>query len=212
MEDFTDQKYHVAINGIMTATVVKDWKNEWFFHKMTGVVIFKMPLLLDLIKSYATSQHSDKKDDKSSGEVILNAMNAIEYGYEADYHEYPAPPKLDPNGVSYESKIKQLICADDIINFVDINGLTPLYFAVPDVKLVKLLLDNGANPNCGSPPLMRACREGSYECAELLLQAGASPSVCDENGYKAIFHIVVEKKRPDLLKLLLAYRKKTATL
>jgi len=55
-------------------------------------------------------------------------------------------------------------------------------------KVVKILLDNGADPNGsgdGGVPLYLACRHPSLRTIELLLDAGADPNGCGGSGSRA---------------------------
>jgi ankyrin repeat protein len=64
---------------------------------------------------------------------------------------------------------------------VNKSGWTPLHYAAtgPEPRLVRLLIDKGAELNAPSPngttPLMMAAQYGSEESVKLLLQRGADP-------------------------------------
>ena len=74
------------------------------------------------------------------------------------------------------------------INEKDCVGTTRLFEAVSDgnVKLVKRLLGEGADPNIaennGTTPLMEAATDGSKVMVELLLSYGAAPDAKDKFG------------------------------
>ncbi|MCL7044833.1 hypothetical protein MKW94_000997, partial [Papaver nudicaule] len=72
---------------------------------------------------------------------------------------------------------------------------------------VKVLLDHGANPNlatreCMHRPLISAISVKSWECVELLLQAGADPNAVP-HGHSSPLALVAEDGRVDVIKLLL---------
>ncbi len=79
------------------------------------------------------------------------------------------------------------------INIASKNGfeVTPLHSAVAGshLAIVKLLLDNGANPNAeqiaGIRPLHAAAHKGESEIVELLLKNGADPNARNEEGKTA---------------------------
>ena len=83
--------------------------------------------------------------------------------------------------------IKQLIVAGGDINARDARGETPLNrLRGLNVEEIKLLLDEGANPNCadnlGRSPLHEAARYGRIRVVQLLLDAGANPHQADLSG------------------------------
>uniref|UniRef100_A0A1X7TD98 Uncharacterized protein n=1 Tax=Amphimedon queenslandica TaxID=400682 RepID=A0A1X7TD98_AMPQE len=60
-----------------------------------------------------------------------------------------------------------------------------------DYETVKVLLDNGADPNIGLEseylaPLIEAAREGHINVVELLLSKGADPNCIDQEGDTAL--------------------------
>ena len=74
------------------------------------------------------------------------------------------------------------------INTCDSNGNTLLILACMngDFNIVKLLLDNGANPNCANliknTPLHYAISHREYEIADLLIKNGANDDLENING------------------------------
>ena len=91
----------------------------------------------------------------------------------------------------------------------DVDGSSPLLRAVTfgDTKLVRLLLDLGANPNTkaengGETPLQLAIREKMPGVVAGLLNAGADPNVRDDKGTTPLLHALVRGDR-QLTNLLL---------
>lgn len=95
-------------------------------------------------------------------------------------------------------EMKQLLDAGADPNEQDLLGMTPLHITAcrgcPD--LVKLLIERGADLDItnrdGRTPLFSACTWSLHgdsdfaECAILLLDAGADPTIIDDLGYDAI--------------------------
>ena len=79
----------------------------------------------------------------------------------------------------------------DLFDTVGVNLLTRAVMTA-DYNIVKILLDNGANPNLinktktGSTPLMMASGYKSLKIAKLLLKKGADVNIPDNNGDPAI--------------------------
>ncbi|XP_065864326.1 uncharacterized protein [Euphorbia lathyris] len=75
-----------------------------------------------------------------------------------------------------------------------------------NVKAMKILLDNNANPNMihlpAPSPLIESILSGSFECVKLLLQAGADPNmVC--GGVRPLHVAVSEGADTEIIKCLL---------
>jgi ankyrin repeat protein len=89
------------------------------------------------------------------------------------------------------------LCRQLIARDADVNkpGWTPLHYAAANslseaVEVVRLLLEHFAyidadSPN-GTTPLMMAARYGSYEVVQVLLDAGADPSLKNALGLTAL--------------------------
>jgi len=74
-------------------------------------------------------------------------------------------------------------------NIIDIDGWTPLMWAVQDnnVALINLLIDAGADPNLQDPyeetALIKAISQESVETTRALIKAGADPSLSSSYGW-----------------------------
>jgi ankyrin repeat protein len=76
-----------------------------------------------------------------------------------------------------------------------------------DVAQVKALLDKGASVNSKSPygqtPLFFACDRGNVEIVKLLIERGADLNVEDTFYHASALSWAVQKKRYEVVKLLL---------
>jgi uncharacterized protein len=89
---------------------------------------------------------------------------------------------------------------------------TPLTLAAFEgrVKIVKYLLDVGADPNYsasnGWTPLIAAANDGRKRVVEILLDAGANPNLADANGKTALHHLCFcpRKVAPEIVSILIA--------
>jgi uncharacterized protein len=84
--------------------------------------------------------------------------------------------------------VNQLIAKDADVNK---TGWTPLHYAASGAKapIILILLEHSAyvdaeSPN-GSTPLMMAAMYGNVECVKLLLEAGADPTLKNQQGLNA---------------------------
>jgi len=87
------------------------------------------------------------------------------------------------------SKVEEYIRTGVNINGTDSKGNSALMFAANSGKfeIVKLLLENGANPNQrnfveGFTPIFDAIKNGHYDIVKLLIESGADLSVTDNQG------------------------------
>ena len=104
-------------------------------------------------------------------------------------------------------------------NTQDSLGSTPLNFALEyrsntiDPRVVRLLLDHGANPNIlariqqGNTPLHRASRSGRIEIVRLLVEHGASVEAQDDAGMTPL-DVASGEQREEIIKLLLEHHVK----
>lgn len=78
---------------------------------------------------------------------------------------------------------------------VNINGYSPLTLAAFEgrVRVVKLLLELGADPNFstsnGWTPIIAAANDGRTQIVKVLLKAGANPNSSDSRGRTALHHL-----------------------
>jgi ankyrin repeat protein len=79
-------------------------------------------------------------------------------------------------------------------------GWTPLHYAAsgPDVKMVALMLDRGADVNAAAPnlntPLMMAARYGAEESVKLLLSRGADKKRLNDKGQSAVDYARISER------------------
>jgi ankyrin repeat protein len=103
------------------------------------------------------------------------------------------------------------LCEKLIARDADVNkpGWAPLHYAATGahLKVMQLLLDHSAyidaeSPN-GSTPLMMAAMYGNAESVDLLLKAGADPTLKNSLGLTAV-DFAVGAERPDSVELIAA--------
>jgi hypothetical protein len=99
---------------------------------------------------------------------------------------------------------------------VDVNAqnnsrCTPLDCASRDPRLVRLLIERGADPNLrgwsGFTPLHHALERGKIEMARVLIEHGASVEVKNNDG-RTPLDIASGEQREEIIKLLLEHRAK----
>ncbi|UII80237.1 ankyrin repeat domain-containing protein [Flagellimonas sp. CMM7] len=108
------------------------------------------------------------------------------------------------------------ILPNTIVNVLDSTGLSALSHAVrsKELKLVKLLLEKGANPNLinndnlETTPLMQCSNVNSLEIAALLIEKGADVNALDKNG-DPVIHWAAYFGQEELTQLLLDNNAKT---
>ena len=91
----------------------------------------------------------------------------------------------------------------------DTAGNTPLFYACMKGTrdIVKLLLDNGADPgianNANMTPLHAVSKSGNKEITAMLLDAGADINATDKEGKTALLYTLAEQ-RTETAKYLIA--------
>lgn len=108
------------------------------------------------------------------------------------------------------------ILPNAIVNALDSTGLSALSHAVrsKELKLVKLLLEKGANPNLinkdnlRTTALMQCSNVNSPEIAALLIEKGADVNILDKNG-DPVIHWAAYFGQEELTQLLLDHNAKT---
>ncbi|KAG8534374.1 uncharacterized protein KY384_001219 [Bacidia gigantensis] len=93
-------------------------------------------------------------------------------------------------GIADQDVEQILTTTRHIIDSLDRNGRTPLYWAVrrADFPSLKLLLEYGANPNTGVSSIGWSCSNlySTPECLRYLLDHGTDPSDRDLDGHTAL--------------------------
>ncbi len=102
------------------------------------------------------------------------------------------PPLIEAVEESDLKRAQKLIAKGADVNQQNSYGYSALFLAAAsgDTKIVKLLLDAGANVNARGPTgsaLARAAQQGNPEIVRLLLQAGAELEAKDSSGWTALF-------------------------
>lgn len=98
--------------------------------------------------------------------------------------------------------VKYLINNGAVIDAIDEDGMTPLVLASGNgcLLIVKLLLENGANPNIQIrksgmiTPLHNACAWGCNDCVKVLIKYGANINLKDIDGHKPKYYAKKAKK------------------
>ena len=105
-------------------------------------------------------------------------------------------------------KIENIVNVQDI-NALDIDGRSPLYWAIRrgDIHAASTLLDYGADPLSAANAISWTCR-GDMEDAQslkLLLQSGIDPDSHDLDGHTPLQACGIYGRGEEFLKVLLAY-------
>ncbi len=78
------------------------------------------------------------------------------------------------------------------VNLGSYKGITPLRYASDNVKIAKILIENGANINQTDNERYTALMSGAfhqkYDFVKLLLENGAEPNMTDNKGWTALFY------------------------
>ncbi|MGC9367824.1 MAG: ankyrin repeat domain-containing protein, partial [bacterium] len=102
--------------------------------------------------------------------------------------------------------IEDLIKNGANVNEKDLaNNETPLFYGIEEERVVRVLLENGAEVNIadfeGETPLLEASRNNDVEIINLLLDNGAEVNVVNEKGYTPLL-ISVSYENYDVAELL----------
>ncbi|XP_050795316.1 IQ motif and ankyrin repeat domain-containing protein 1 isoform X2 [Gopherus flavomarginatus] len=139
-------------------------------------------------------RQKEEEKKKQQREIQQRKKRMLEAAFDGDVEEMKAVLKevnLDTkNGVGTNEKRKATHLCNHInmVECTDANGNTPLSEAAGGghPSAIKLLIENGANPNCkggfGRTPLYRAAFGGHTAAVETLLQYGADPRLYADDG------------------------------
>lgn len=116
-------------------------------------------------------------------------------------------------GLKYANLAEQLQLDDSLIYIADSAGWTPLHWATwqGDPEAVKTLLYHGAQPQLGTvfdeTSLHLAAHTGSYDCARLLLETGASVAAVNLDGRTPLHGVAQSRQHGSILVELLVSSK-----
>ena len=153
-----------------------------------------------------------KTDDKSAFDKLINHIPNIDSLIQANKNENSYTL------LGYACKYKRCHLAEQLINMKadietgesdEILVFDALSVAVQseDMCLVKLLLNNGANPNrwnseTGFTVLSLSCMLNNYDIAKLLIESGAEVDGVGDTGFEYIIYPLLHAVRSNNIKLV----------
>lgn len=142
----------------------------------------------------------------------------VSKGADITNKDYTGRDALFWASISLKSKaVESLIKAGVNVNTENCIKTTPLIAAIeskePDInrdEVIKLLLDNGANPDAtdlrGKAALILATTSGNEKMIEMLLSKGANVDIKDLVNNKTPLQIAIENKNDKIIGLLIAHK------
>ena len=125
-----------------------------------------------------------------------NYWTPLHYALGSDEFTDELCPK--PNPEKTLAVVKILVEAKANVNAEDDHGVTPVYLALADLKILKYLSEHGGcieagDAYRGQSPLHFAIHDASLEVVEFILKEGGINKIneCDGNGYAPLHHAVL---------------------
>lgn len=132
----------------------------------------------------------------------VNKQNAWNYWTPLHYalgsDEFTDELCTKPNPEKTFEIVKILVEAKANVNAEDDHGVTPVYLALVDLKILKYLSEHGGcldagNAYRGQTPLHCAIHDAPVEVIEFILKKGGIKKInaCDGNGYAPLHHAIL---------------------
>ncbi|XP_051156484.1 BRCA1-associated RING domain protein 1-like [Leptopilina boulardi] len=173
----------------------------------------KHTVLSDIIKETPSSGENEKTKCSDADTVLLNDSYGFETMKSIDIKESKNKRTTTSKKTTSRKKSNSLTKAPKIpknINRKNRRGETPLHQACVknEIETVKILLENGANPNTKDnadwTPLQESVNKGYYEISKMLLENGAWPDTPGLDNRTALHEAVINNLEK-LVKLLLQF-------
>ncbi|XP_051154458.1 BRCA1-associated RING domain protein 1-like [Leptopilina boulardi] len=168
---------------------------------------------LDIIKETPSSSENEKTKCSDADTVILNDSYGFETMRSIEFNESKNIRATKSKKTTGRQKNNSLTKAPKIpkdINKKNKRGETPLHQACvkKQIETVKILLDNGANPNTKDnanwTPLQESVYKGYYGISKMLLENGAWPNTPGLDNRTALHEAVINNLEKTV-KLLLQF-------
>lgn len=147
-----------------------------------------------LLEELRNGLDPDARTSDGSSLVFLAALHGSWESLEVLFSSGADPNTKRKDGktaLSLAGKRNYRKCAEVLLfngadpNVVDADGRTPLYYHAAG-GMGKKLLESGADPNIGDPPLNVAIDSECWDTAAKMLDAGADPTRRDKRGLTAL--------------------------
>lgn len=142
---------------------------------------------------------ADSRLQNNEGKTAVDM--AAEKGYSRALELMEADTLLQACKINQKRSVQAILKRGGIdVNEQDEECGTPLIYACQNnaLEIVKMLLDNGANPNIGNQknitPLHFSAALGAVPIVNLLVKAGADVNCTDNNGITPLMYMVIKEK------------------
>lgn len=147
---------------------------------------------------------ADSRLQNNEGKTAVDM--AAEKGYSRALELMEADTLLQACKINQKRSVQAILKRGGIdVNEQDEECGTPLIYACQNnaLEIVKMLLDNGANPNIGNQknitPLHFSAALGAVSIVNLLVKAGADVNCTDNNGITPLMYMVIKEKTAAVL-------------